>query len=72
LVGGINYQSNEHQKIDRISGNNDSADDVKNVDLTKIHYLSGPFEVETAEPGDVLLVEIMVFRSMHDRDYKEY
>ncbi|KAK6608947.1 acetamidase/Formamidase [Botrytis cinerea] len=39
--------------------NDDSADDVKNVDLTKIHYLSGPFEIETAEPGDVLLVEIM-------------
>ncbi|KPI40381.1 putative formamidase [Cyphellophora attinorum] len=39
-------------------GNNDSADDVRNVDLTKIHYLSGPFEIETAEPGDVLLVEI--------------
>ncbi|KAL8928495.1 MAG: hypothetical protein Q9208_001729 [Pyrenodesmia sp. 3 TL-2023] len=39
-------------------GNNDSADDMKNVDLTKIHYLSGPFEVETAEPGDVLIVEI--------------
>jgi formamidase len=40
-------------------GNNDSADDVRNVDLTKIHYLSGPFEIETAEPSDVLLVEIM-------------
>lgn len=39
-------------------GNNDSADDVKNIDLTKIHYLSGPFEVEGAEPGDVLVVEI--------------
>ncbi|TGO48714.1 hypothetical protein BOTNAR_0462g00060 [Botryotinia narcissicola] len=39
--------------------NDDSADDVKNVDLTKIHYLSGPFEIETAEPGDVLLIEIM-------------
>ncbi|QSZ31973.1 hypothetical protein DSL72_001542 [Monilinia vaccinii-corymbosi] len=39
--------------------NDDSADDVKNVDLTKIHYLSGPFEIETAEPGDVLIVEIM-------------
>ncbi|MCJ1294259.1 hypothetical protein MMC34_005817 [Xylographa carneopallida] len=39
-------------------GNNDSADDMKNVDLTKIHYLSGPFEIETAEPGDVLVVEI--------------
>ena len=38
--------------------NDDSADDVKNVDLTKVHYLSGPFEIETAEPGDVLLVEI--------------
>jgi len=39
-------------------GNNDSAEDMRNIDLTKIHYLSGPFEVETAEPGDVLLVEI--------------
>lgn len=39
-------------------GNNDSADDVKNVDLTRVHYLSGPFEVESAEPGDVLVVEI--------------
>ena len=39
-------------------GNNDSADDVRNVDLTKIHYLTGPFEVETAEPGDILIVEI--------------
>lgn len=38
--------------------NDDSADDVKNIDLTKIHYLTGPFEIETAEPGDVLVVEI--------------
>lgn len=38
--------------------NNDSADDVKNVDLTQIHYLSGPFDIDTAEPGDILLVEI--------------
>lgn len=28
------------------------------VDLTKIHYLSGPFEIEGAEPGDALFVEI--------------
>ncbi|RWA07106.1 hypothetical protein EKO27_g8003 [Xylaria grammica] len=40
-------------------GNNDSADDVRNVDLTRIHYLTGPFEIEGAEPGDLLLVEIM-------------
>ncbi|KAK5119426.1 hypothetical protein LTR85_007526 [Meristemomyces frigidus] len=39
-------------------GNNDSADDILNVDLTRIHYLSGPFDIETAEPGDVLVVDI--------------
>lgn len=32
---------------------------MRNIDLTRIHYLSGPFEIETAEPGDVLIVEIM-------------
>jgi len=39
-------------------GNNDSAEDVKNADLTGVHYLSGPFDIEGAEPGDVLVVEI--------------
>ncbi|KAI9822289.1 MAG: hypothetical protein M1827_000007 [Pycnora praestabilis] len=38
--------------------NNDSADDVKNIDLTRIHYLTGPFEIPGAESGDVLIVEI--------------
>lgn len=49
----------DDEDVDLCVGNNDSADDMKNVDLTRIHYLSGPFEIETAEPGDVLLVEIM-------------
>lgn len=40
-------------------GNNDSADDMRDIDLTRIHYLTGPFEIEGAQPGDVLLVEIM-------------
>lgn len=48
------------------AGNNDSADDMKKVDLTRIHYLSGPFEIETAEPGDVLLVEIMDVQPFED------
>lgn len=39
-------------------GNNDSADDVLNVDLTKIHYLTGPFEIRGSEPGDILVVNI--------------
>ncbi|KAF7561573.1 hypothetical protein G7046_g2580 [Stylonectria norvegica] len=38
--------------------NNDSADDVRDVDLTKIHYLTGPFEIEGSEPGDLLVVNI--------------
>jgi len=32
----------------------DSADDIHNVDLTQVHNLSGPVEVEGAEPGDIL------------------
>ncbi|ODV95729.1 hypothetical protein PACTADRAFT_74965 [Pachysolen tannophilus NRRL Y-2460] len=39
-------------------GNNDTADDLRAVDLTRIHYLSGPFNIEGAEPGDCLVVEI--------------
>ncbi len=39
-------------------GNNDFADDIKEADLTKIHYLSGPFNIEDSELGDVLVVEI--------------
>ncbi|CAF3621668.1 hypothetical protein SNK03_010410 [Fusarium graminearum] len=39
-------------------GNNDSADDVRDVDLTKIHYLTGPFEIKGSEPGDLLVVNI--------------
>ncbi|RJE21369.1 formamidase [Aspergillus sclerotialis] len=46
--------------------NNDSADDVKNVDLTQIHYLSGPFDIDTAEPGDILLVEIQDVQPFQD------
>ncbi|AOU97358.1 formamidase [Acidihalobacter yilgarnensis] len=40
-------------------GNNDSANDVRDVDLTKVHYLSGPIGVEGAEPGDLLVVDIL-------------
>jgi formamidase len=39
--------------------NDDSSDDVKNVDLSQVHYLSGPIEVEGAEPGDLLKVEFL-------------
>lgn len=37
----------------------DSSDDVKNVDLSQVHYLSGPIKIPTAEPGDLLKVEFL-------------
>jgi formamidase len=40
-------------------GNNDSANDVRDVDLTACHMLSGPIAVEGAEPGDLLIVDIL-------------
>ena len=39
--------------------NDNSANDVRDVDLTKVHYLSGPFGVEGAEPGDLLVVDLL-------------
>jgi formamidase len=58
-----------HHRTGGQIGNNDSADDVLNVDLTKIHYLSGPFDIESAEPGDILLVEIMDVQPFQDQPW---
>jgi len=40
-------------------GNNDSANDVRDVDLSAAHMLSGPIAVEGAEPGDLLVLDIL-------------
>lgn len=56
-----NNETVKIQCIDWTGGqikNSDDANDILNVDLTRIHYITGPFEIETAEPGDVLVVEI--------------
>ncbi len=39
--------------------NDDSADDILNAPLNGVHCLSGPFHVEGAEPGDLLIVDIV-------------
>lgn len=39
--------------------NDDCADDVRDVDLSQVHFLSGPVGVEGAEPGDLLVVDIL-------------
>ena len=39
--------------------NNNSADDVRDIDLSIVHFLSGPIGVKGAEPGDLLVVDIL-------------
>jgi formamidase len=39
--------------------NDDSANDVRDCDLTRCHHLFGPIEVQGAEPGDILVVDIL-------------
>ncbi|WP_158046092.1 formamidase [Skermanella pratensis] len=39
--------------------NDDSAADVRDVDLSQVHFLSGPIGVEGAEPGDLLVVDFL-------------
>jgi len=39
--------------------NNDSADDLRDVNLERVHVLSGPVYVNGAEPGDLLVVDIL-------------
>ena len=39
--------------------NNDSPDDIRDVDLTQVHVLSGPIYVNGAQPGDILVVDLL-------------
>jgi formamidase len=48
---------------------NNNAADVRDVDLTKVHYLSGPIEVEGAEPGDLLVVDILDIGTLEDSEW---
>jgi formamidase len=48
---------------------NDSADDIRDVDLTKVHYLSGPIGVEGAEPGDLLVVDILDIGALPESEW---
>jgi formamidase len=39
--------------------NNDSPNDVRDVELSIVHVLSGPIEVKGAKPGDILVVDLL-------------
>ena len=47
----------------------DNPSDVQFVDLTKVHYLSGPIAVEGAEPSDILVVDILDIGALPDSEW---
>ncbi len=49
--------------------NSDTANDILDVNLTKVHYLSGPVGVEGAEPGDLLVVDLLDVGAFSDSEW---
>ena len=56
---GSDFRVECREWTDAQIGNNDSANDVRDVDLSPAHMLSGPVAIEGAEPGDLLVVDIL-------------
>ncbi|MEA2288120.1 MAG: formamidase, partial [Solirubrobacteraceae bacterium] len=59
VAPGSEFRVECREWTDAQLGNNDSSNDVRDVDLTVAHMLSGPIEVQGAEPGDLLVVDIL-------------
>lgn len=59
LKRGESYRIDCREWFDGAIKNDDSADDIRDAPLKKVHALSGPFAVEGAEPGDLLIVDIL-------------
>jgi formamidase len=59
VAPGSEFRVECREWTDAQLGNNDSANDVRDVDLSICHMLSGPIEVQGAEPGDLLMVDIL-------------
>ncbi|UPM44696.1 formamidase [Halocatena salina] len=49
--------------------NDDSANDIRDMRLDPNHHLSGPIEVKGAEPGDVLVVDILDLGPFPDNEW---
>ncbi|MBI1425136.1 MAG: acetamidase/formamidase family protein [Gammaproteobacteria bacterium] len=49
--------------------NDETANDIRDVDLTQVHYLSGPIGVEGAEPGDLMVVDILDVGVLKDSEW---
>ncbi|MFF3443907.1 formamidase [Streptosporangium sp. NPDC002721] len=56
---GDSFRVHCREWFDGAIRNDDSAEDIRDAPLTTVHALSGPFAVEGAEPGDLLVVDIL-------------
>ncbi|MFG1791550.1 formamidase [Nocardia sp. NPDC049149] len=56
---GTEFRVHVREWFDGAIHNDDSAEDVLNAPLSTVHCLSGPFAIEGAQPGDLLIVDIL-------------
>ena len=56
---GDTFRVDCREWFDGFIKNDDSADDVRDAPLNSVHTLSGPFRIEGAKPGDLLVVDIL-------------
>jgi formamidase len=56
---GDSFRVESKEWFDGAIVNTDDANDVRDCDLSTVHMLSGPFAVEGAQPGDLLVVDIL-------------
>src|ERR1700682_4187393 len=62
------FRADVREWFDGAIRNDDSADDVRNAPLPGVHVLTGPFYVEGAEPGDLLIVDILEIDACDQED----
>ena len=56
---GVSVRIDCREWFDGAIVNDDSAEDILNAPLLTVHKLSGPFAIEGAQPGDLLVVDIL-------------
>ncbi|GAB2934877.1 acetamidase/formamidase family protein [Micromonospora polyrhachis] len=56
---GDSFRVDCREWFDGFMRNDDSAEDIRDAPLSVVHALSGPFRIEGAEPGDLLIVDIL-------------
>ena len=56
---GDDFRIDCREWFDGFIKNDDSAEDILNAPMSTVHTLSGPFRVEGAQPGDLLILDIL-------------